>query len=113
MALDEFRRISRHDYLTDFSFLNGGAFPTAEMIDRASVYKFRRKEYSGEYAYEKRLIARVNGGAEENWTPVQYILSYNIYKFSKIYISLSNWLLTYLLDNYLRINSLTYPKNIN
>ena len=65
MALDEFRRISRHDYLTDFSFLNGGAFPTAEMIDRASVYKFRRKEYSGEYAYEKRLIARVNGGAEE------------------------------------------------
>ena len=65
MALDEFRRMSRHEYLTDFSFLNGGAFPTAEMIDRASVYKFRRKEYSGEYAYEKRLIARVNGGAEE------------------------------------------------
>lgn len=65
MALDEFRRISRHDYLTDFSFLNGGVFPSAEMIDRASVYKFRRKEYSGEYAYEKRLIARVNGGAEE------------------------------------------------
>ena len=65
MALDEFRRMSRHEYLTDFSFLNGGAFPTAEMIDRASVYKFHRKEYSGEYAYEKRLIARVNGGAEE------------------------------------------------
>lgn len=65
MALDEFRRISRHEYLTDFSFLNGGVFPTAEMRDRECVYKFRRKQYSGEYGYEKRIIAMVDGGVEQ------------------------------------------------
>ena len=62
MALDEYRKISRRQYLTDFSFLNGGEqFPTAEMVGRASVYKFRMKEYSGEYAFNKRLIGRVDG----------------------------------------------------
>lgn len=66
MALDEYRKISRKQYLTDFSFLNGGEqFPTAEMVGRASVYKFRMKEYSGEYAFDKRLIARVDGGVEQ------------------------------------------------
>lgn len=61
MAIDMFRVLSKGQYDNDFSFLNyGETFPSKEVQGRNAVYKFRHKQYTGEYARNKNLIARIN-----------------------------------------------------
>lgn len=60
--MDLFRKLSRGQYYNDFSFLNyGESFPNKEIIGRNSVYKWRHKQYTGEYGHNKNLIAHING----------------------------------------------------
>lgn len=66
MGLDVYRLLSRGQYINDFSFLNYGAnFPSKEISGRNAVYRFRHKEYSGEYSYNKNLVAFINGVESE------------------------------------------------
>lgn len=63
IGLDYYRSRSRGLYDTDFSFLSspGSIFPSLEVKDRNSMYRFRMKEYNGLYNRNKKLIAMVNG----------------------------------------------------
>lgn len=66
MGLDVYRLLSRGQYINDFSFLNyGSSFPTKEISGRNAVYRFRKKEYTGEYSYNKNLVAFINGVESE------------------------------------------------
>lgn len=78
MALDMFRLLSRGQYDTDFSFLNyNHTFPSKEVQGRNTVYRFRHKQYTGEYARNKNLIARINGVESE----IPYkVISINYFK---------------------------------
>lgn len=59
--MDRFRKTSRGKYATDFSFLNGkNNFPSSEIRGRNTIYRFREKQFTGEYADNKRLIAMVD-----------------------------------------------------
>lgn len=61
MSIDMFRVLSKGQYDTDFSFLNyNSQFPSKEVQGRNVVYRFRHKQYSGEYARNKNLIAMIN-----------------------------------------------------
>lgn len=54
--------MSKGDYDTDFSFMNSGSlFPSKEIRQRNSVYRWRAKEFSGQYADGKCLIGIENG----------------------------------------------------
>lgn len=58
---DTFRLNSRGHYDTDFSFLKGGSgFPSAEVRGRNRVYRWRHKQYTGEYGLNKNLICSIN-----------------------------------------------------
>ena len=78
MALDVYRILSRGQYDTDFSFLNyNSSFPSKEVQGRNAVYRFRHKQYTGEYARNKNLIARINGIESE----IPYkVISINYFK---------------------------------
>ena len=78
MAVDFYRLLSRGQYDTDFSFLNyNSTFPSAEVQGRNTVYRFRHKQYTGEYARNKNLIARINGVESE----IPYkVISVNYFK---------------------------------
>lgn len=78
MALDIYRILSHGQYDTDFSFLNyNSTFPSKEVQGRNTVYKFRHKQYTGEYARNKNLIARINGIESE----IPYkVISLNYFK---------------------------------
>lgn len=76
--IDLFRSYSKGQYDTDFSFLNNGtSFPSKEVVGRNIVYKFRNKQFTGEYAKNKRLIARIN----DNESEIPYkVISINYFK---------------------------------
>ena len=78
MALDMFRLLSRGQYDNDFSFLKyNSAFPSKEVLGRNAIYRFRHKQYTGEYARNKNLIARINGVESE----IPYkVISINYFK---------------------------------
>ncbi|MBR1739946.1 MAG: hypothetical protein IJ737_06615 [Ruminococcus sp.] len=53
-------------YLGEIVGTNYGAnFPSKEISGRNAVYRFRHKEYSGEYSYNKNLVAYINGVESE------------------------------------------------
>ena len=59
---DTFRTNSKGHYNTDFTFLNNGsAFPSKEVAGRNRVYKWRHKQYTGEYGLNKNLLCMLNG----------------------------------------------------
>ena len=76
--VDTYRLLSRGEYDNDFSFLNyNSSFPTKEVRGRNCVYKFRHKQYTGEYAYNKNLVAMINGVQSE----IPYkVISVNYFK---------------------------------
>ena len=76
--VDTYRLLSRGEYDNDFSFLNyNSSFPTNEVRRRNCVYKFRHKQYTGEYAYNKNLVAMINGVQSE----IPYkVISVNYFK---------------------------------
>lgn len=76
--IDMFRLLSKGQYDTDFSFLNyGSTFPSKEVQGRNTVYKFRHKQYTGEYARNKNLVARINDVESE----IPYkVISVNYFK---------------------------------
>ena len=54
------RTLSRGNYDTSFSNLkNGETFPSKEVRDRNSVYRFNKKLFSGEYSLGRNLIALI------------------------------------------------------
>jgi hypothetical protein len=60
------RRLTRGNYDTDFSNLREGKqFPSNEVRDRAKVYRLNKKLYSGEYAYNRNLIAMIDEVQQE------------------------------------------------
>lgn len=61
--MDLYRKTSRGKYDTDFSFMKSGnaVFPSKEVRQRNSVYRFRFKEFNGSYSENKQLIAMVDG----------------------------------------------------
>ena len=61
--MDLYRKTSRGKYDTDFSFMKSGntIFPSKEVRQRNSVYRFRFKEFNGSYSENKQLIAMVDG----------------------------------------------------
>lgn len=75
---DLFRTQSRGQYDTDFSFLNyGSTFPSEEIQGRNTVYKYRHKQYTGEYAKNKLLRVRINDLEQE----IPYkVISVNYFK---------------------------------
>lgn len=77
--MDLYRKTSRGKYDTDFSFMKSGnkLFPSHEVRQRNSVYRFRFKEFNGSYAENKQLIAMVDGVE----TSINYkVLSTNYFK---------------------------------
>lgn len=49
------------DYEYDFSFMNTGSkFPTTRMLAKNTEYRFRKKEFSGSYGFNRSLVAMVN-----------------------------------------------------
>lgn len=77
--MDLYRQISKGNYDTDLSFIRSGnrAFPSREVRDRNTVYRFRGKEFDGSYAKNKRLIAMIDGVESE----IEYrTLSTNYFK---------------------------------
>lgn len=76
--MDIYRLLSRGQYDTDFSFLNyNSEFPSREVQGRNAVYRFRHKQYTGEYARNKNLIARINDVESE----IPYkVISVNYFK---------------------------------
>lgn len=60
-VINQFRPLTRGNYDTDFSNLKEGCeFPSNEVKARNQVYRYNKKLFTGEYAYNKKLIARVN-----------------------------------------------------
>lgn len=78
MTVDFYRLLSKGKYDTDFSFLNTGSeFPSKEVQGRNIVYRYRHKQYTGEYARNKRLIARIQDREQE----IPYkVISLNYFK---------------------------------
>lgn len=78
MSVDLYRLLSKGQYDTDFSFMNTGAdFPSKEVQGRNIVYEYRHKQYTGEYARNKRLIARIQDREQE----IPYkVISLNYFK---------------------------------
>lgn len=76
--LDLYRSQSKGQYDTDFSFLNkGSTFPSAEVQGRNAVYRYRHRQYTGEYAKNKKLFARINDIEQE----IPYrVISVNYFK---------------------------------
>jgi hypothetical protein len=55
------RKYSKGNYDTDFSNLSPGKiFPSSEVRDRNRVYRWNKKLFSGEYAFNKKLIAIID-----------------------------------------------------
>lgn len=75
---DLFRTQSKGQYDTDFSFLNyGSTFPSEEIQGRNVVYRYRHKQYTGEYAKNKLLRVRINDLEQE----IPYkVISVNYFK---------------------------------
>lgn len=65
--MNYFRDTSRGLYDTNFDFLNDSKalFPSKEVRERNSVYRFCRKLNNGSYASNKRLIAMIDGISSE------------------------------------------------
>ena len=60
------RKYSKGNYDTDFSNIREGCvFPSKEVFDRNKVYRFNQKLFSGEYAFNKKLIARIDDVEQE------------------------------------------------
>lgn len=60
------RLLHKGEYDTDFSFLNNGhEFPTKEVSGRNVVYRYRHKQYTGEYAINKKLKLTKQEGSME------------------------------------------------
>lgn len=78
MSVDLYRLLSKGQYDTDFSFMNTGTdFPSKEVQGRNIVYEYRHKQYTGEYARNKRLIARIQDREQE----INYkVISVNYFK---------------------------------
>lgn len=97
MSIDFYRLLSKGQYDTDFSFLNSGSdFPSKEVVGRNIVYNYRHKQYSGEYAYNKRLIARIQDREQE----IPYkVISLNYFKL------LSNKMTDLVLNNDITVKS--------
>lgn len=78
MSINFYRLLNKGEYITDFSFLNSGTnFPTGEIAGRNIVYRYRHKQYTGEYAYNKRLVARIQDREQE----IPYhVISLNYFK---------------------------------
>lgn len=76
--VDKFRTLSNGNYINDFSFLNyNSKFPNNEIVGRNTVYRWRHKQYTGEYAKNKNLIAMINGVQSE----IPYkVISLNYFK---------------------------------
>ena len=76
--VDMYRVLSKGQYDNDFSFLNyNSSFPSREVQGRNAVYRFRHKQYTGEYARNKNLIARINDVESE----IPYkVISVNYFK---------------------------------
>lgn len=71
------RRFRGH-YDTNFSsFVTGANFPSEEVKERNRVYRLTDKLFSGEYAYNKRLVAMINGS--EHDIPYR-VIPINIFK---------------------------------
>lgn len=66
------RRYTKGNYDTDFSNLKpGSVFPSSEVRDRNRVYRFNNKLFSGEYAFNKKLIAVIDDVQQEiNYTTI-------------------------------------------
>ena len=78
MSVDLYRLLYKGQYDTNFSFLNTGAeFPSKEVQGRNIVYRYRHKQYNGQYARNKRLIARIQDTEQE----IPYkVISLNYFK---------------------------------
>ena len=78
MSVNLFRLLGKGQYDTDFSFMNSGTdFPSKEVQGRNIVYEYRHKQYTGEYARNKRLIARIQDKEQE----IPYkVISLNYFK---------------------------------
>lgn len=78
MSVDLYRLLAKGQYDTDFSFMNSGSeFPSKEVQGRNIVYYYRHKQYTGEYARNKRLIARIEDREQE----IPYkVISLNYFK---------------------------------
>lgn len=70
--------LHKGEYYTDFSFLNKGElFPSKEIIGRNTIYKYRHRQYTGQYSYNKNLIIRMKDREME----IPYkVLSTNYFK---------------------------------
>lgn len=95
--IDIYRILSKGQYNTDFSFLNpNSTFPSNEVQGRNIVYQFRHKQYTGEYARNKNLIARINDVESE----IPYkVVSMNYFKL------LSNKMTDLIFNNEVNIKS--------
>lgn len=107
MSIDFYRLLSKGQYDTDFRFLNSGSeFPSKEVIGRNIVYNYRHKQYTGEYAYNKRLIARIQDREQE----IPYkVISLNFFKL------LTNKMTDLVLNNDITVKTgdITRDKEIN
>lgn len=54
------RRLTRGNYDTSFNLTTGAQFPSNEVLDRNKVYRFNKKLYSGEYAYNKKIVVNID-----------------------------------------------------
>ena len=60
MSFSVYDYLHKGEYYTDFSFLNKGElFPSKEIIGRNIIYKYRHRQYTGQYSYNKNLIIRM------------------------------------------------------
>ena len=60
------RKQTKGNYDTDFSNLRDGCvFPSSEVRDRNKVYRFNQKLFSGEYALNRKLVARIDDVEQE------------------------------------------------
>lgn len=78
MSVNLYRLLAKGQYDTNFSFLNtGSSFPSDEVRGRNIVYEYRHKQYTGEYARNKRLVARIQDAEQE----IPYkVISINYFK---------------------------------
>lgn len=78
MIVDIYRSFYRGRYDTDFqNLINGGQFPSYEVVSRNAVYRYTHRLYTGEYAKNKKLIA--HNGINETEIPYRCI-SLNYFK---------------------------------
>ena len=66
MAFSVYDYLHKDEYYTDFSFMNNGAsFPSKEIIGRNIIYRYRHRQYTGEYSHNKNLIVRIQDREQE------------------------------------------------